>query len=188
MPDFGGIDFSPLVVLSCHPGPAASCWRASQLDIYATARMTARLIDGKAAAAALRERVAARSPISRATAGRAPGPGHRAGRRGSGKRGLCPLQGQGDARSGDGRASRTSFPPTTSEDELLDLVDQLNADPAVDGILVQLPLPQQIDATRVIAAIDPDKDVDGFHPINAGRLATASTRSCRARRSAALCC
>jgi len=51
-------------------------------------------------------------------------------------------------------------------------VDKLNRDPAVDGILVQLPLPMQIDAQRVIEALDPDKDVDGFHPVNAGRLAT----------------
>ena len=57
------------------------------------------------------------------------------------------------------------------EAELLALVDRLNADAAVDGILVQLPLPPQIDSSRVIAAIDPDKDVDGFHPVNAGRLA-----------------
>ena len=61
---------------------------------------------------------------------------------------------------------------TLSEAELLALVAQLNRDPAVDGILVQLPLPAQIDSARVIAAIDPDKDVDGFHPVNAGRLAT----------------
>lgn len=61
---------------------------------------------------------------------------------------------------------------TLSEAELLALVEQLNRDPAVDGILVQLPLPAQIDSARVIAAIDPDKDVDGFHPVNAGRLAT----------------
>jgi methylenetetrahydrofolate dehydrogenase (NADP+)/methenyltetrahydrofolate cyclohydrolase len=64
------------------------------------------------------------------------------------------------------------LPDTTSEADLLDLVDQLNRDDAVDGILVQLPLPPQIDASRVIAAIDPAKDVDGFHPMNAGRLAT----------------
>jgi methylenetetrahydrofolate dehydrogenase (NADP+)/methenyltetrahydrofolate cyclohydrolase len=51
-------------------------------------------------------------------------------------------------------------------------VDRLNADPAVDGILVQLPLPKQIDAQKVIEAIDPAKDVDGFHPINAGKLMT----------------
>jgi methylenetetrahydrofolate dehydrogenase (NADP+) / methenyltetrahydrofolate cyclohydrolase len=54
----------------------------------------------------------------------------------------------------------------------LALVEKLNADPAVHGILVQLPLPQQIDSQKVLAAIDPAKDVDGFHPVNAGRLAT----------------
>ena len=64
------------------------------------------------------------------------------------------------------------LPASTPEAELLDLVARLNADPAVDGILVQLPLPKQIDAQKVIEAIDPTKDVDGFHPINAGRLMT----------------
>ncbi|MFC1460517.1 bifunctional methylenetetrahydrofolate dehydrogenase/methenyltetrahydrofolate cyclohydrolase FolD [Microvirga arabica] len=64
------------------------------------------------------------------------------------------------------------LPASMSEAELMDLVTRLNADPAVDGILVQLPLPRQIDAQKVIEAIDPAKDVDGFHPINAGRLMT----------------
>ena len=58
----------------------------------------------------------------------------------------------------------------TTEEELLELVEQLNRDDAVDGILVQLPLPPHIDEQRVIEAVDPTKDVDGFHPINAGRL------------------
>src|SRR6478609_305225 len=65
-----------------------------------------------------------------------------------------------------------NLPVTTSEDDLLQLVIDLNADERVDGILVQLPLPNQINATRVIETIDPGKDVDGFHPMNAGRLAT----------------
>lgn len=65
-----------------------------------------------------------------------------------------------------------TLPDTTSEAELLTLVADLNADPAVHGILVQLPLPAQIDPQKVIAAIDPDKDVDGLHPLTAGRLAT----------------
>jgi len=64
------------------------------------------------------------------------------------------------------------LPASTSEAELLALVAQLNADPAVDGILVQLPLPKQIDTQKVIEAIDPAKDVDGFHPVNAGKLMT----------------
>ena len=67
-----------------------------------------------------------------------------------------------------------TLPAQTSEAELLELVARLNADDNVDGILVQLPLPPQIDAQRVIEAIDPEKDVDGFHPVNAGRLATGS--------------
>src|SRR5882672_7939206 len=62
------------------------------------------------------------------------------------------------------------LPATTAEAELLGLVARLNADPAVHGILVQLPLPPQIDSQKVIAAINPGKDVDGFHPVNAGRL------------------
>lgn len=57
-----------------------------------------------------------------------------------------------------------------SEAELLALVDRYNRDPAIHGILVQLPLPKHIDEGKVIAAIDPDKDVDGFHPVNVGRL------------------
>jgi methylenetetrahydrofolate dehydrogenase (NADP+)/methenyltetrahydrofolate cyclohydrolase len=67
-----------------------------------------------------------------------------------------------------------TLPASTSEAELLGLVAKLNADPQVDGILVQLPLPPQIDAQKVIAAIDPAKDVDGFHPMNAGRLLTGA--------------
>jgi methylenetetrahydrofolate dehydrogenase (NADP+)/methenyltetrahydrofolate cyclohydrolase len=64
------------------------------------------------------------------------------------------------------------LPENTSEEALVVLVNTLNADPAVSGILVQLPLPPQIDASRIIATVDPDKDVDGFHPLNAGRLAS----------------
>lgn len=62
------------------------------------------------------------------------------------------------------------LPETTSESELLDLIEQLNQDPEVDGILVQLPLPKHIDSTKVIEKISPEKDVDGFHPYNVGRL------------------
>jgi methylenetetrahydrofolate dehydrogenase (NADP+)/methenyltetrahydrofolate cyclohydrolase len=64
------------------------------------------------------------------------------------------------------------LPAETSQKELLTLIDGLNKDPAVHGILVQLPLPKQIDEQAVLAKIDPNKDVDGFHVINAGRLAT----------------
>ncbi|MGE3877152.1 MAG: bifunctional methylenetetrahydrofolate dehydrogenase/methenyltetrahydrofolate cyclohydrolase FolD [Parvibaculaceae bacterium] len=64
------------------------------------------------------------------------------------------------------------LPASTAEKELLTLVDKLNKDPAVHGILVQLPLPKQIDSTKVLGAIDPAKDVDGFHVVNVGRLST----------------
>ena len=64
------------------------------------------------------------------------------------------------------------LPASTPEAELLALVAKLNADPAVHGILVQLPLPKHINSQKVLTAIDPAKDVDGFHPVNAGKLAT----------------
>jgi methylenetetrahydrofolate dehydrogenase (NADP+)/methenyltetrahydrofolate cyclohydrolase len=66
------------------------------------------------------------------------------------------------------------LPDSISEEELLALIDALNADANVNGILVQLPLPRQIDPQKVIAAIDPAKDVDGFHPLNVGRLGSGS--------------
>jgi methylenetetrahydrofolate dehydrogenase (NADP+)/methenyltetrahydrofolate cyclohydrolase len=62
------------------------------------------------------------------------------------------------------------FPAATPESEVLDLLDELNADDGVDGILVQLPLPEHMDESKVTLAVDPAKDVDGFHPLNAGRL------------------
>ena len=133
--------------------------------------MTAALIDGKAAAAALREKVAVEVARFREATGRAPGL-------------AVVLVGEDPASAvyvrSKGKATREAgmesfehkLPATTSQDDLLTLVDQLNADPSVDGILVQLPLPPQIDERVVITRIDPDKDVDGFHPVNAGRLAT----------------
>ncbi len=78
------------------------------------------------------------------------------------------------------------LPADTSQAELLALVDRLNADPRVHGILVQLPLPAQLDTAAVLDAIAPEKDVDGFHPANVGRLASRPARRwCPARRSAA---
>ncbi|AGY57312.1 bifunctional methylenetetrahydrofolate dehydrogenase/methenyltetrahydrofolate cyclohydrolase FolD [Gloeobacter kilaueensis] len=72
------------------------------------------------------------------------------------------------------------LPATLSEAELLAIVDELNADASVDGILVQLPLPEQIDSNRILDRIDPDKDVDGLHPTNLGRLVRGEPglRSC----------
>jgi methylenetetrahydrofolate dehydrogenase (NADP+)/methenyltetrahydrofolate cyclohydrolase len=69
------------------------------------------------------------------------------------------------------RSVPAHFPPEVTQEQLLAEVDRLNADDGIDGILVQLPLPRHIDATRVIERIRPDKDVDGFHPYNLGRLA-----------------
>ncbi|GAM73241.1 methylenetetrahydrofolate dehydrogenase [Vibrio ishigakensis] len=72
------------------------------------------------------------------------------------------------------------LPATTSEQQLLDLIDELNQDNEIDGILVQLPLPAGIDSTLVLERITPEKDVDGFHPYNVGRLAQRipKLRSC----------
>jgi methylenetetrahydrofolate dehydrogenase (NADP+)/methenyltetrahydrofolate cyclohydrolase len=70
------------------------------------------------------------------------------------------------------RAFDRKLPASTSESELISLISELNANEEVSGILVQLPLPKQIDAQNIIAAIDPSKDVDGFHPLNVGRLAS----------------
>ena len=67
-----------------------------------------------------------------------------------------------------------ALPETTSQSELLSLIERLNADPAVSGLLVQLPLPAGIDSVRVLNAVSPDKDVDGFHPVNVGRLWTGA--------------
>ncbi|MDP5253859.1 MULTISPECIES: bifunctional methylenetetrahydrofolate dehydrogenase/methenyltetrahydrofolate cyclohydrolase FolD [unclassified Vibrio] len=72
------------------------------------------------------------------------------------------------------------LPASTNEQQLLEIVDQLNSDPEIDGILVQLPLPAGIDSTKVLERITPEKDVDGFHPYNVGRLAQRipKLRSC----------
>ena len=133
--------------------------------------MTAKVIDGKAAAAEVRARVAEfAAEFARKTGRR---PGLATVLVGEDPASAVYVRSKGKATAEAGMASFAhKFSDTISEDELLDLVDRLNRDDNVDGILVQLPLPAQIDASRVIAAIDPAKDVDGFHPINAGRLAT----------------
>jgi len=71
------------------------------------------------------------------------------------------------------------LPESTTEEELLAVVDRLNADPAIHGFLVQLPLPKHIDGDRVLLRIDPDKDVDGFHPTNVGRVWVGDQRAFR---------
>jgi methylenetetrahydrofolate dehydrogenase (NADP+)/methenyltetrahydrofolate cyclohydrolase len=133
--------------------------------------VTARRIDGKAAALAIREKVALGAAEFTRRTGRPPGlavvlvgedPASAVYVRSKGKATVeCGMQ-----------SFEHKLPADTDEAELLELVALLNAAPAVDGILVQLPLPRQIDSERVIAAIDPAKDVDGFTAVNAGRLAT----------------
>ena len=133
--------------------------------------MAARRIDGKAAAQAIRERVAGLIPEFERKAGRAPGLATVLV--GEDPASAVYIRSKNRATAESGMASFAhNLPDTISEDELLQLVIDLNADERVDGILVQLPLPEQIDAARIIATIDPAKDVDGFHAINAGRLAT----------------
>ncbi|WP_426168518.1 bifunctional methylenetetrahydrofolate dehydrogenase/methenyltetrahydrofolate cyclohydrolase FolD [Sandarakinorhabdus sp. DWP1-3-1] len=129
------------------------------------------IIDGKARAAQLRADVAA--GVSEFVAVRGRAPGLTVVLVGEDPASAVYVRSKGKATTEAGMVSgEHRLPATVSEAELLALVAALNADPAVDGILVQLPLPRHIDTDRVLATIDPAKDVDGFHPINAGRLAT----------------
>lgn len=133
--------------------------------------MTSRIIDGKVHASTLGEKISASLPAFRAKTGRAPGL-------------AVVLVGHDPASevyvAAKGRMARQlgmesfefKLAETTSQQDLLDLIARLNADDRVDGILVQLPLPGHLDTLAVISAIDPDKDVDGLHLVNAGRLAS----------------
>ena len=132
--------------------------------------MTATIIDGKGFAEGLRGRVAEAVPAFAAATGRAPGLA--VVLVGEDPASSVYVRSKGKATVAAGMASlEHKLPATATQEELLDVVARLNADPEVDGILVQLPLPRHLDEDAVIAAIDPDKDVDGFHVINAGRLA-----------------
>jgi methylenetetrahydrofolate dehydrogenase (NADP+)/methenyltetrahydrofolate cyclohydrolase len=132
--------------------------------------MTAKRIDGKAAAAAIRERVAAGVRDLERRIGRPPGLATVLVGEDPASAVYVRSKNRATAEAGMAGFAR-NLPDTTSEGELLQLVTDLNADERVDGILVQLPLPAQIDAARVIETMEPGKDVDGFHPMNAGRLA-----------------
>jgi len=132
--------------------------------------MTARLIDGKAFAAGLRERVA--RVAAEFAAAQARPPGLAVVLVGEHPPSAAYVRSKAKATREAGMESfEHKLPADVSQGQLMALVDELNADPAVDGILVQLPLPEHIDETAVILRLDPDKDVDGFHPMNAGRLA-----------------
>jgi methylenetetrahydrofolate dehydrogenase (NADP+) / methenyltetrahydrofolate cyclohydrolase len=129
--------------------------------------MTARIIDGKAIAAAMRAKLAERVAALPFSAGLA------VVLVGDDPASAVYVRSKDRAAQAAGIAVRTiRLPADTAEEELLTRIARLNADPAVDGILVQLPLPGHIATQAVIEAIDPDKDVDGFHPLNVGRLAS----------------
>lgn len=132
--------------------------------------MTAQLIDGKTIAANLRQQIAERVAQRLAQGQRAPG--------------LAVILVGSDPASQVyvahkrkdceevGFVSRAhDLPADTTQEELMALIDALNEDPEIDGILVQLPLPPQLDASKILEHIRPEKDVDGFHPFNVGRLA-----------------
>jgi methylenetetrahydrofolate dehydrogenase (NADP+) / methenyltetrahydrofolate cyclohydrolase len=131
--------------------------------------MSARVIDGKAIAEALRAKVAARVAALKARHKVTPGLAVVLVGDDPASRVYVANKARQTVEAGM-RSFEHKLPAATSEKELLALVQRLNADDEVDGILVQLPLPRQIDATRVIEAIDPRKDVDGLHPMNAGLL------------------
>ncbi len=133
--------------------------------------MTARRIDGKAAAAELRERVARSAAEFQRQTGRPPGLATVLVGEDPASAVYVRMKGKATAEAGMASFAH-HLADTVSEAELLELVETLNRDERVDGILVQLPLPAQVDSARVLAALDPAKDVDGFHPLNVGRLAT----------------
>ena len=144
--------------------------------------MTAKLIDGKAIAEGVKLSVKARIDARRANNQRLPGLAvvlvgndHASEIYVRNKRASCEQAGI--------ISHHHDLPAETSETDLLALIDQLNDDPGIDGILVQFPLPSHIDADKVTERIRPDKDVDGFHPYNIGRLALRrpALRSCTPR-------
>jgi methylenetetrahydrofolate dehydrogenase (NADP+)/methenyltetrahydrofolate cyclohydrolase len=144
--------------------------------------MTAKLIDGKAIAADVRQSVKQR--IDERQRKKLRVPGLAVVLVGADPASEIYVRNKRKACEEAGVISRFhDLPAETSEQELLDLIDRLNADPVIDGILVQFPLPEHIDADKVTERILPDKDVDGFHPYNIGRLALRrpSLRSCTPR-------
>ena len=129
----------------------------------------AKLIDGKACALGLRQRVA--GGVAELVAATGLRPGLATVLVGEDAASQVYVKSKGRVAAELGMASFDHrLPADTSESELLALIASLNVDPAIHGILVQLPLPAHIDTAHVLLAIDPDKDVDGFHPINVGRL------------------
>lgn len=137
--------------------------------------MSARILDGKAVAADIRRQI--RATIDQRLARGARQPGLAVILVGADPASEIYVRNKRNACAEAGMLSRSyDLPPDTPQQQLLDLIDTLNADPAVDGILVQLPLPEQINAQTIIERIKPDKDVDGFHPYNVGCLALRSPK------------
>jgi methylenetetrahydrofolate dehydrogenase (NADP+)/methenyltetrahydrofolate cyclohydrolase len=131
--------------------------------------MTARLIDGKMISADLRGKIT--DAVHRLRRDRGVVPGIAVVLVGESPASQVYVRNKSKAVAESGmHALDRTLPADTPEAELLTLIAELNADEAVNGILVQLPLPKQIDPQKIIAAIDPAKDVDGFHPLNVGRL------------------
>lgn len=134
----------------------------------------AKLIDGKAYAAGLRKRIA--TGVRALVAEGGPKPGLATVLIGDDPASQVYVRSKGKLAAELGMASFDHrLPETTTEGELLELIGRLNADKSVHGILVQLPLPKHIDTGDVLLAIDPAKDVDGFHPLNVGRLGTVDS-------------
>ncbi|MBZ4370604.1 bifunctional methylenetetrahydrofolate dehydrogenase/methenyltetrahydrofolate cyclohydrolase FolD [Corallococcus sp. AS-1-6] len=141
--------------------------------------MTAQLIDGKAVAARVRAEI--KEEVARLKAERGITPGLAVVRVGEDPASKIYVTGKKKAAEEVGFNSWEHHPDETiTQEELLALVHRLNEDPAVHGILVQLPLPKHIDADAIIAAVKPEKDADGFHPMNAGNLLLGrpATRAC----------
>jgi len=135
--------------------------------------MTAQILDGKAVAAETTREIAAKV-AARVTAGHPP-PGLAVVLVGENAASHVYVRNKRRTTEAVGmRSISHDFPAMLPEAELLAVIDRLNADPAVHGILVQLPLPAHIDAEKVVERIDPAKDVDGFHPYNIGRLVLKS--------------
>jgi methylenetetrahydrofolate dehydrogenase (NADP+) / methenyltetrahydrofolate cyclohydrolase len=135
--------------------------------------MPAELMDGIAVARAIRDEVARDVLVQKA---RGVTPGLAVVLVGDDPASTVYVRNKGKACEEAGMHSVTiRMPDTTTQAELLATVDQLNADPAIHGMLVQMPLPKQCNADEVIRRIDPAKDVDGFHPINAGKLIIGET-------------
>jgi methylenetetrahydrofolate dehydrogenase (NADP+)/methenyltetrahydrofolate cyclohydrolase len=149
--------------------------------------MAAKIIDGKTIAQQVRSEVAEKVKARLAAGKRAPGLAVILV--GSNPASQIYVGSKRKACEEVGFISRSyDLPETTTEAELLTLIDKLNADAEIDGILVQLPLPAGIDYVKVLEHISPDKDVDGFHPYNVGRLcqraASASVHAARYRDAA----